>query len=138
MAASVEKATPRYLFRNSSCTGCTRYFRGCGVLLCRMRKSRTLAINCDPACSEIRRSTLRTKRYAQQRKLRLCLGNSRCQSRSRYDRTPTFRSYRKVDFHRFSIKILIKCLLRSVFQRPFLAAGVVAGALVSFCLSALS
>jgi predicted 2-oxoglutarate/Fe(II)-dependent dioxygenase YbiX len=53
-------------------------------------------------------------------------------------RTPTFRSYRKVDFHRFFIQILLKCLLESSFQRPFLAAGVVAAALPSAVFSTLS
>ena len=47
-------------------------------------------------------------------------------------RTPTFRSYRKVDFHRFFIQPLPTCLGKPVSQRPFPAAGVVAGALASF------
>ena len=43
-------------------------------------------------------------------------------------RTSTFPGRRKVDFHRFFVKTRLKCLLKSVFQRPLSAAGVVAGA----------
>ncbi|KAF1828606.1 hypothetical protein BDW02DRAFT_216090 [Decorospora gaudefroyi] len=53
-------------------------------------------------------------------------------------RTSTFPGRRKVDFHRFFVKIRLKCLLKSVFQRPLSAAGVVAGALPSFSLHAKS
>jgi hypothetical protein len=47
-------------------------------------------------------------------------------------RTSTFPGRRKVDFYRFFVKTRLKCLLKSVFQCPLSAAGVVAGALVSF------
>ncbi|KAF1364440.1 hypothetical protein EJ07DRAFT_99380, partial [Lizonia empirigonia] len=47
-------------------------------------------------------------------------------------RTSTFPGQRKVDIYRFFVKIRLKCLLKSVSQRPLSAAGVVAGALASF------
>jgi hypothetical protein len=47
-------------------------------------------------------------------------------------RTSTFPGQRKVDIHRFFVTIRLKCLLKSVFQRPLSAAGLVAGALPSF------
>jgi hypothetical protein len=49
------------------------------------------------------------------------------------DRTSTFRSPRKVDFHQFFAFIHLKCLPEHVFQRLFAAAGVVAGALALCC-----
>jgi len=39
---------------------------------------------------------------------------------------------RKVDFHRFFVQTRLKCLRKSVSQRPLSAAGVVAGALPCF------
>ena len=54
------------------------------------------------------------------------------------NRTPTFRSPRKVDIYRFFVKILFKCLLKSVSRPPLFAAGVVADALVSFVFQSLS
>ena len=47
-------------------------------------------------------------------------------------RTSTFPGQRKVNIHRFFVKIRLKCLLKSVSQRPLSAAGVVAGATTSF------
>ena len=47
-------------------------------------------------------------------------------------RTPTFLGQRKVDFHRFFVQTRLKCLRKSVSQRPLSAAGVVAGALPCF------
>jgi hypothetical protein len=49
------------------------------------------------------------------------------------NRTPTFRSERKVDFHRFFTFVHLKCLPEPVSQRPFAATGVVAGALALYC-----
>ncbi|KAK7178191.1 hypothetical protein PSPO01_15757 [Paraphaeosphaeria sporulosa] len=50
----------------------------------------------------------------------------------RRTRTSTFPSHQKVDIYRFSVKTRLKCLLKSVSQRPLSAAGVVAGALPCF------
>jgi hypothetical protein len=47
-------------------------------------------------------------------------------------RTSTFPGQRKVDFHRFFVQTRLKCLRKSVSQRPPFAAGVVAGALPYF------
>jgi hypothetical protein len=51
---------------------------------------------------------------------------------SRPTRTSTFPGQRKVDFHRFFVETRLKCLRKSVSQRPLSAAGVVAGALPCF------
>jgi hypothetical protein len=47
-------------------------------------------------------------------------------------RTSTFPGQRKVDFHRLFVQTRLKCLRKSVSQRPLSAAGVVAGALPCF------
>ena len=61
-----------------------------------------------------------------------CPAEAGVQEGNQKHRTSTFLGQRKVDFHRFFVQTRLKCLRKSVSQRPLSAAGVVAGALPCF------